>query len=74
MQATIIETKVRTNNNQVNSVNNNKYIIPSNNKCPRTQEITSTLEGQFTTYSIENYQTQSSFTNMSKDQSIKYIF
>lgn len=74
MQPTTIEIELTTTDKQVNVINNHKFIIPSSNKYPLIEEITSILEGQFTTFSIENYQIQSSITNMSKDQSIKYTF
>lgn len=74
MLATTIEIELKTNDNLVNAVNNHKFIIPSNKKYPLVEKITSILESQFTTCSIEHYQTQLSIRIMPKDQSIKKLF
>lgn len=44
------------------------------NKYSLIERMTSIPEGQFTTCLIENYKSQSSVTNMSEHQSIKYLF
>lgn len=74
MQATTIEIGLTTNKNQVNTVNNHKFIIPINKKYPLTKKIKSMSQGQFITSSIEHYQIQSSITNISNNQSIEYAF
>lgn len=70
----MIKTKLTTNGNQVNVINNYKFIILNNNKYPQTEKIISIPKGQLITCSIELYQIQSLITNMFKDQSVKYKF